>query len=92
MKAYKVVALFSIGMFAYDSGLVLMPFEEAQIYFKLRDNGADAASTIEVTANDPEQAGELSVAVSHMMGEGYRVYDWKSTNSGIFSRRAHRAA
>ncbi len=84
VKAYKVVGIFSIGMFAYDNGLVLLPFDEAQLYFKLRDNGADMASSIEVMTNDPDQAGQVAGAVVNKLGVGWRVYDWKSSNSGIF--------
>lgn len=84
VKAYKVVAMFSIGMFAYDNGLILLPFEEAQVYFKLRDNGGDAASLIEVLGNDPDNAHEIARHIADTLGSKYRVYDWKSTNSGIF--------
>lgn len=84
VKAYKVVGLFSIGMFAYDNGLILLPFDEAQLYFKLKDNGADMASSIEVMANDPDKAGEAGARIAAALGGGYRVYDWKSSNSGIF--------
>ncbi len=84
VKAYKVVALFSIGMFAYDNGLILLPFDEAQVYFKLKDNGANQASTIEVMTDDPDKAHEIAVTISRDLGTAYRVYDWKSSNNHIF--------
>ena len=84
VKAYKVVGIFAIGMFAYDNGLILLPFDEAQVYFKLKDNGANAANTIEVMVNDPEQAGTIAQDIEGILGAGYRVYDWKSSNNGIF--------
>lgn len=84
VKAYKVVAMFNIGMFAYDNGLILLPFEEAQIYFKLRDNGADAASSIEVMVNDPDRAKDIAQEIAGRLGPGFRVYDWKSSNNSIF--------
>jgi lipoprotein-releasing system permease protein len=83
VKAYPVVGLFSIGMFAYDNGLILMSFEEAQVYFKLKDNGKDAASQIEVTIENPDQAGDVAKEISTAMPE-MRVYDWKSSNAQIF--------
>jgi len=84
VKAYRVVALFSIGMFAYDSGLILLPFEEAQIYFKLKDNGGDAVSTIEVMGKDAEYAPEIARQIAERLGPKFRVYDWKSSNNQIF--------
>lgn len=83
VKAYPVVGTFSVGMFAYDSGLVLMPFDEAQIYFKLKDSGGDAASQIEVILNDPNRARDAAGQI-HGLFPDMRVYDWKSSNSHIF--------
>lgn len=84
VKAYPVQGVFSIGMFAYDNGLILMPFEEAQQYFKLRDNGADNASAIEVTLDNADDAPRMAREVAQALGSGFRVYDWKSSNSHIF--------
>lgn len=83
VKSYSVVGIISIGMFAYDNSLVLMPFSEAQTYFKLRDNGMDAASLIEVEADRAELAPKIAEKIIHTL-PGYRVYDWKSSNSQIF--------
>jgi lipoprotein-releasing system permease protein len=94
VKAYPVVGLFEVGMFAYDNGLVVMPFADAQSYFKLRDVNVDSddqaantpgrASSIEVILKDAEQAPALAQDVSRILGEGFRVYDWKSSNNHIF--------
>jgi lipoprotein-releasing system permease protein len=84
VKAYPVAGTFSIGMFAYDNGMIVMPFEEAQTYFKLKDNGGDAASMIEVMAAVPDEAPALAKKIAAELGPGYRVYDWKSSNNQIF--------
>jgi len=84
VKAYPVAGMFSIGMFAYDSGMVVMPFAEAQTYFKLNDGDTDAASMIEVIAESPERAPALAKEIATQLGPGYRVYDWKSSNNHIF--------
>lgn len=83
VKNYPVVAMFSIGMFAYDNGMVLLPFEEAQTYFKLSDNNGDRATTIEVMVYDADHAGVVASALRTTL-EGYRVYDWKTSNQHIF--------
>jgi lipoprotein-releasing system permease protein len=84
VKAYTVAGLFTIGMFAYDNGMIVMPFDEAQVYFKLKDESGDRASSIEVIGNDPDRAGQIAAEVAQALGAGYRVYDWKSSNSHIF--------
>jgi lipoprotein-releasing system permease protein len=85
VKAYPVVALFSVGMFAYDSGLIVMPFDEAQIYFKLtEEKGAGSASTIEVMGDDPDSSVQIARNIARALGPDYRVYDWKASNSHIF--------
>ncbi|MEQ1790262.1 MAG: lipoprotein-releasing ABC transporter permease subunit [Rickettsiales bacterium] len=84
VKAYPVVGTFEIGMFAYDNNLILMPFSEAQIYFKLRENGADNASSIEITGDSPDDAQKIVQQVLSKLDAGYRVYDWKSSNNHIF--------
>jgi len=84
VKSYPIVGTFELGMFAYDSGLILMPFSEAQIYFKLRENGADGASSIEITGDNPDNALAIAREAAQMLGAGYRIYDWKSSNNHIF--------
>jgi lipoprotein-releasing system permease protein len=84
VKAYPVVGMFELGMFAYDSSLILMNFPEAQIYFKLHENGADNASLIEITGDNPDNAAEIAHKAAKMLGDNYRIYDWKSSNNHIF--------
>ena len=81
VKSYPVVGIFSIGMFAYDSGLILMPFEEAQIYFRL----PESASMIEVILNNPEESGPFSRELAADLGSDFRVYDWQRSNSHILN-------
>lgn len=84
VKAYSIGGMFSIGMFAYDNSLIVMPFEAAQKYFKLRDNDADLASSLEVRIDDADEALAIGRTISQMLGNRYRVYDWKSSNNHIF--------
>lgn len=84
VKSYQVVGTFELGMFSYDNGLILMPFSEAQLYFKLRENGGDNSSSIEIIGNDPDKAQDIARQISKKLGAGYRVYDWKTSNNHIF--------
>ncbi|MDH5188619.1 MAG: ABC transporter permease, partial [Rhodospirillaceae bacterium] len=35
MRAFRVVAIFKVGMFEYDSGFIFMPLHAAQVYFSM---------------------------------------------------------
>lgn len=84
IKAYPIVGLFKFGMYSYDSGLVLMPFAEAQTYFKLSDNNLDRASGIQVLLKNPDAVDQLAHTISAELGSGYRVYSWVQTNRSVF--------
>jgi lipoprotein-releasing system permease protein len=84
MKAYPIVGLFKFGMQAYDSGLVLMPFSEAQVYFKLSDNGLDRVSGIQVLLKNPDEVDTTTSAIKQHMGNGFRVYSWVESNRSVF--------
>lgn len=86
IQSYPVVAIFNIGMFAYDNGMVVMPFAAAQTYFMLRageDQGN--ASAIEVMADNADSAPALALRIAKL-GQGMlRSYDWKSSNNHLFN-------
>ena len=84
VKAYPVGGIFTIGMFSYDNGFIVLPFEEAQTYFKLKDEASDTASQIEIMVEDPSQAPILARTIKSSLGQGFHVYDWKTSNHHIF--------
>ncbi len=84
VKSYPVVGTFELGMFAYDNGLIIMPFSEAQLYFKLRENGGDRASSIEIMLENPDKAQEVARNIAREIKGDFRYYDWKTSNNHIF--------
>jgi len=84
IRAYPVVGIFNIGMFAYDNSLILMPFADAQVFFKLKEGDSSAASGIEVMTDDANNAPDLVPAVAAQLPPGLRIYDWKSSNNHLF--------
>lgn len=84
VKAYTVAGLFNIGMFAYDNSLIVMPFEDAQSYFKLKDNGRDGVSSIEIMADDADHARLVAAQIAKVLSPEFRIYDWKTSNGSIF--------
>src|SRR5919204_3519864 len=64
IKAYKVLAVFEIGMSEYDSTFVFMPLTEAQAYF----NRASDVSAIEVFTTNPDRIDTFRKAVTEAAG------------------------
>lgn len=84
MKTYPVVATVKLGMHALDSGLVIMPFAEAQEYFLLTGESGNAVSNLEVMANDIDTAPSIARSLREQMPNA-RIYDWQQTNASIFA-------
>ncbi len=80
-RAYRIVGIFDVGMFEYDSGFIFMPFEAAQIYFRL----GEAAHAVEVRLDNPDQARALAPQIMQALGPGYRYYDWQQANQQFFN-------
>jgi lipoprotein-releasing system permease protein len=80
-RAYRVAGTFDVGMFEYDSTFVFMPFEAAQVYFRV--NGA--ATGIEVKLREAEAAPAMRGAIFRELGNGVRLYDWQQANAQFFN-------
>ena len=81
LKAYRIVGIFEIGMFEYDSGFVYMPLEAAQLFFRL----PDAVNAVEVFVDRPDRMAQLSLDVAGQLGPGLRAVDWQMANANFFN-------
>src|SRR6476660_808366 len=64
IKAYKIAAVFEIGMSEYDSAMVFMPLAESQAYFN-RNNDVTA---IEVFTDNPDRIDAFRKLVTEAAG------------------------
>ena len=80
VKAYPIVATFEMGMAEYDSSVVLMPFEEAQLYFN-REGIADA---IEVFVPDADAIDDYLPAITAAAERSVDLEDWRTRNASFF--------
>ena len=78
-KAYKIVGLFRMGMGQYDSGIIFLPLEEAQLYF----NFEGAVTTLEIMVEDPDSIWRYRTPIIEAAGAS-RVFDWQQNNSAFF--------
>jgi lipoprotein-releasing system permease protein len=81
MKAYRVAAIFEVGMSEYDNSFIYMPLAQAQIFFRKKG----VVSAIEVMIEDPDQVFSAAAAVRRAIGPGYRILDWQRVNSNFFT-------
>lgn len=91
IKNYNVAATVKLGMHLYDSSLIIMPFFEAQNYFKLShygesENGESGAiSNLEMMVKDVNQSRAIAAGLAQQLGDKYRVLDWQSSNQTLFA-------
>jgi len=81
VRQYKVVAIFEIGMFEYDSSLVLTNIKAAQDFFGM----GKTISGIEVRLQDIYLAPEIKKHLQDKLGFPYYVMDWMQMNKNLFS-------
>jgi lipoprotein-releasing system permease protein len=81
VKAYPVVAIFEVGMSEFDSSVIFMPFEEAQLYFNMEGR----AQTIEVFVEDPDAVDSLRELVEIAAARQVFISDWRQRNETFFS-------
>ena len=78
-KAFRVVGLFDVGMYEYDSTFVYIPLRDARALFKT----GDGVSYIEAMVVDPENLAKTKQQIREATSGKFRVYDWRDTNQAF---------
>ncbi len=78
-KAFLIGGVFSVGMAEYDSALVYMPLEQAQILFS-RGDGADE---LEIRIRDPDRTIPVMMELRSRLGPDALIYDWRARSQGL---------
>ena len=81
LRAYRVAAIFEVGMFEYDSTFVYLPLEAAQLFFRL----ADAVTGVEVLVREPDRVRAALGDILAAAGPGIRAFSWQQANSSFFN-------
>ncbi len=82
LRAYRVVAIFELGMQEYDSSFVYLPLAAAQLFFQQ----PRAVSQIEVFVHDPREVRLAGIAIRQAAAPTpLRVVDWQEANSSFFA-------
>jgi lipoprotein-releasing system permease protein len=81
IKAYRIAAVFEVGMSEYDSAFVFMPLPEAQAYF----NRAGDVTAIEVYVEKPDQIDNQRRLITEAAGRPIFLIDWRQRNATFFN-------
>lgn len=68
-------------MSEYDSSIIFMPLEEAQLYF----NAEGLVQSIELFVDDPDDIDNLRPKVEEAAGRQIAITDWRQRNQTFFS-------
>ncbi len=82
VRAYRIVAMFNVGMNEYDSTFVFMPLPAAQLYFQT----PEAVTQIEVFVQDPTRVRAVNAEIRRALPDRpVRIVDWQDANSSFFN-------
>ena len=82
--AYRIAAIFEIGVYDYDERFVVMPMQDAQTLLLL----GDSVGMIEVQVDDPDVAAETLAPLGEKLAGKAVVSDWKTINASLFEALA----
>lgn len=81
VKTFRVVGIFEVGMFEYDSNLVMTAIRPAGEFFRMKDS----ITGIEVRLSDIYNAAKVRQRLQELLGYPYYVRDWMQMNKNLFS-------
>ena len=81
VKQFRVAAIFELGMFEYDTNLVLTHMKPAQEFFGMKDD----ITGVQLRLNDIYKATEVKKRLQKTLGFPFAVMDWMQMNKNLFS-------
>ncbi len=79
--AYRVAAVFEVGVYDYDKAFVIMPLENAQTLLRLDG----AVGMIEVMTDNPDRVARTLEPLKQKLAGVAVVNSWQDSNSALFS-------
>jgi lipoprotein-releasing system permease protein len=78
---FEVAAIFEIGMYEYDNGVVFTSLAAAQSYFDL----GDRVNAIDAFVEDPENLGGVQSTFQELVDGRLWVTSWRQANAQFFN-------
>jgi lipoprotein-releasing system permease protein len=79
--SFEVAAIFEVGMYEYDNGVVFTSLAAAQTYFNLDDR----VNAIDAFLADPERLAGAQAAFERAVDGRYWVTSWRQANAQFFN-------
>jgi lipoprotein-releasing system permease protein len=79
-RAFKVVGIFSLGLFEFDSEYALVDLPVAERVF-----GRDRPDFLQVRVDDMFASEQVAEDIPRRLGEDYATRDWAQMNKSLFS-------
>jgi lipoprotein-releasing system permease protein len=80
MRRFRVVGIFSSGMYEFDRGLALTEMTDAARLFRL----GEGVTGLRLALADPLRAPEVAVRVARALGGDFYVSDWTQNHANFF--------
>lgn len=81
VKKFKVVGIFEIGMYEYDSNLAITSLSNLQDFMRFGNN----VNALEIKLDEIYSAGRIKEQVANTLGPRYYARDWMEMNRNLFS-------
>jgi lipoprotein-releasing system permease protein len=80
LKQFRVVGIFEIGMFEYDSGLALIHLEDAQKLYRMEDR----VSGVRLKLHDLFESRQVALGLLNKLGANAYITDWTRSHANFF--------
>jgi len=80
LKQFRVVGIFEVGMFEYDSGLALIQLEDAQKLYRM----GDRVSGVRLKLRDLFESRRVALDLLPRLGDNVNVSDWTRSHANFF--------
>ncbi len=81
VRQFRIVGVFEVGMFEYDSNLVLTDLRAAQEFFDMKDE----VTGVQLRLADIYQAPVVGEKIQKQLGFPFYAKDWMQMNRNLFS-------
>lgn len=80
-KTFKVGYIFQVGIYQYDSSVIVVPMKMSQILFGLKDKITD----VQIFLKNPHKIGALVKDLSYLLSDNEYIVDWMHSNSSLIN-------
>ncbi|XDZ67420.1 lipoprotein-releasing ABC transporter permease subunit [Alphaproteobacteria bacterium LSUCC0226] len=80
-RKFKIVGIFNVGMYEYDSSFVFMPLDLSAGFLGYENT----VSGLEIYVSAPEKIAVLRQSVRQVVGDDLRVFDWVERNRSFLN-------